>query len=57
MRRADKNQNRLEEADLRFKEIQNAYEVLSDRHERAWYGIPPLLPNHPAVFVPSASAC
>ena len=32
----DKNQNRKEEADTRFKELQNAYEVLSDRHERAW---------------------
>jgi hypothetical protein len=33
---ADKNQHRLEEADAHFKEIQNAYEVLSDKHERAW---------------------
>ncbi|KAK9866465.1 hypothetical protein WJX84_009080 [Apatococcus fuscideae] len=33
----DKNQNRLEEADTRFKELQNAYEILSDKHERAWY--------------------
>ena len=33
---ADKNQHRLEEADVRFKELQNAYEVLSDKHERAW---------------------
>lgn len=33
----DKNQYRLEEADVRFKELQNAYEVLSDKHERAWY--------------------
>lgn len=33
----DKNQHRLEEADVRFKELQNAYEVLSDKHERAWY--------------------
>ncbi|KAK9822025.1 hypothetical protein WJX74_001541 [Apatococcus lobatus] len=33
----DKNQHRLEEADTRFKEIQNAYEILSDKHERAWY--------------------
>ena len=28
--------HRLEEADFRFKEIQNAYEILSDSHERAW---------------------
>lgn len=34
--RADKNQHRLEEADVRFKELQNAYEVLGDKHERAW---------------------
>lgn len=33
----DKNQLRLEEADEKFKEVQNAYEVLSDKHERAWY--------------------
>lgn len=33
---ADKNQHRLEEADEKFKEISNAYEVLSDQHERAW---------------------
>ncbi|CAD7704389.1 unnamed protein product, partial [Ostreobium quekettii] len=33
----DKNQNRKEEAEERFKEIQNAYEILSDKHERAWY--------------------
>jgi len=39
---ADKNQHRLEEADERFKEICNAYEVLSDQHERAWCVPPPL---------------
>lgn len=33
---ADKNQHRLEEAEEKFKEVQNAYEVLSDKHERAW---------------------
>ncbi|MEW5306528.1 MAG: hypothetical protein WDW36_008986 [Sanguina aurantia] len=33
----DKNQHRIEEAQDRFKEIQNAYEILSDRQERAWY--------------------
>ena len=36
-RRADKNQHRLEEADERFKEIQAAYDILSDKHERAWW--------------------
>ncbi len=34
---SDKNQDRQDEAADRFKEIQNAYEVLSDKHERAWY--------------------
>ena len=34
--RADKNAHRPEEAAERFKEIQNAYEILSDKHERAW---------------------
>lgn len=34
---SDKNSHRPEEAAERFKEIQNAYEVLSDPHERAWY--------------------
>lgn len=33
---ADKNQHRLDEADEKFKVISNAYEVLSDQHERAW---------------------
>jgi curved DNA-binding protein CbpA len=33
---ADKNQHRLAEADDKFKEISNAYEVLSDQHEREW---------------------
>ena len=33
---ADKNQHRIDEADVKFKELQNAYEVLSDKHERAW---------------------
>lgn len=33
---ADKNAHRPEEAAERFKEIQNAWEVLSDKHERAW---------------------
>ena len=34
---ADKNQENLAYAEERFKEIQNAYEILSDKHERAWY--------------------
>lgn len=34
---ADKNQGNLQEAEENFKEILNAYEVLSDKHERAWY--------------------
>ncbi|GAX82273.1 hypothetical protein CEUSTIGMA_g9702.t1 [Chlamydomonas eustigma] len=33
----DKNSHRLEEAQEKFKEVQNAYEILSDKHERAWY--------------------
>ena len=33
---SDKNQDNLQQADERFKEIQNAYEILSDPHERAW---------------------
>lgn len=34
---ADKNQLRIDEAHAVFQEIQNAYEVLSDKHERAWW--------------------
>jgi len=33
----DKNIGNEEEAELKFKEIQQAYEVLSDPQERAWY--------------------
>lgn len=33
----DKNAHRAVEAADRFKEVQNAYEVLSDKHERAWW--------------------
>lgn len=34
---ADKNQDKLAHAEEQFKEIQNAYEILGDPHERAWY--------------------
>lgn len=34
---ADKNQDDPESAEVRFKEVQNAYEILSDKQERAWY--------------------
>ncbi|KAK9845932.1 hypothetical protein WJX81_006341 [Elliptochloris bilobata] len=33
----DKNPDRKEEAESRFIEVQAAYDVLSDKHERAWY--------------------
>lgn len=33
----DKNYGNQEEAAVRFKEVQNAYSVLSDDNERAWY--------------------
>eukprot|EP00002_Diphylleia_rotans_P002081 TRINITY_DN11287_c0_g1_i1.p1 TRINITY_DN11287_c0_g1~~TRINITY_DN11287_c0_g1_i1.p1 ORF type:complete len:690 (+),score=182.70 TRINITY_DN11287_c0_g1_i1:44-2113(+) len=33
----DKNVGNQEEATVRFKEIQNAYSILSDKNERAWY--------------------
>ncbi|XP_055917934.1 dnaJ homolog subfamily C member 21 [Eupeodes corollae] len=33
----DKNLNNSEEAKERFQTLQQAYEVLSDQHERAWY--------------------
>jgi DnaJ-class molecular chaperone len=37
MKYIDKNLDNPEEADLRFKELQNAYGVLSDANERAWF--------------------
>eukprot|EP00178_Gracilaria_changii_P011333 TRINITY_DN322_c0_g1_i1.p1 TRINITY_DN322_c0_g1~~TRINITY_DN322_c0_g1_i1.p1 ORF type:complete len:519 (+),score=138.01 TRINITY_DN322_c0_g1_i1:156-1712(+) len=33
----DKNPDRQEQAEEAFKQIQHAYDVLSDPHERAWY--------------------
>ena len=33
----DKNHGRIHEAELEFKEVQNAYAVLIDEKERAWY--------------------
>eukprot|EP01083_Nonionella_stella_P284071 966914_1 len=33
----DRNINNINEATQRFKEINEAYEILSDKHERAWY--------------------
>lgn len=33
----DKNMDNLEEANVKFKEVNEAYEVLSDPQERAWY--------------------
>lgn len=34
---ADKNPDKIEECTRLFAEIQNAYDVLSDSQERAWY--------------------
>lgn len=34
----DKNLDNLQEAKEQFQLVQNAYEVLSDPQERAWYG-------------------
>ena len=36
-RHPDKNADNVEEATKMFKEIQEAYQMLSDPHERAWY--------------------
>eukprot|EP00467_Chlorarachnion_reptans_P000321 CAMPEP_0114514880 /NCGR_PEP_ID=MMETSP0109-20121206/16405_1 /TAXON_ID=29199 /ORGANISM="Chlorarachnion reptans, Strain CCCM449" /LENGTH=597 /DNA_ID=CAMNT_0001694981 /DNA_START=43 /DNA_END=1836 /DNA_ORIENTATION=- len=33
----DKNPDNMEEAEERFKEIQEAYDILSDKQERSWY--------------------
>merc|ERR1712173_50770 len=33
----DKNINDIEAATIRFKQINEAYSILTDKHERAWY--------------------
>eukprot|EP00854_Cymbomonas_tetramitiformis_P007212 gene7212-8594_t len=39
---ADKNQHRIDEAEQQFKEIQQAYEILSSPEERKWYSVVPV---------------
>jgi len=58
--RADKNPDRKEEAEARFIEVQAAYDVLSDSHERSWCaarqprrGPPPLPRGAAAVSGPA----
>ncbi|KAI0805933.1 hypothetical protein BC629DRAFT_1590363 [Irpex lacteus] len=46
----DKNHENVEEATQRFAEIQQAYEVLSDEQERAWYD------SHRASLIPEPDA-
>mmetsp|Transcript_41299 Transcript_41299/g.83022 ORF Transcript_41299/g.83022 Transcript_41299/m.83022 type:complete len:229 (-) Transcript_41299:183-869(-) len=54
----DKNPGRTEKAAIRFREVQDAYDVLSDPHKRGWYDrtrgssststSPNAQPHHPA---------
>jgi len=45
----DKNINDIEAATMKFKEVQYAYEILSDKQERAWYD------NHRAEVLQAAA--
>jgi len=46
----DKNQDNLEESEEKFKEIQQAYDILSDPQERSWYN------GHREAFLRGQSA-
>ena len=47
----DKNTQNVEEATTKFREVQEAYEVLSDPHERAWYD------NHRESILRGGTCC